>query len=184
MPDDSRDALAAPDAGTAPRIARATVCAGATTTDYLRAGCGPTVLLLGADVDSPLLSALAARFRVIAPLPAADRAPPAPFSAWLRDFLDGLGVVGASVVAEEGWALRALRFALTDPTRVERIALLFRDAPDPALGGDGCHPELLGCSGHPLLVVCETAAGARGRACASTVDDVVRFLAGEPSVGA
>ena len=74
------------------------------------------------------------------------------------------------MVAEEGCALRALSFALTDPARVERVALVFRDLPDPSLTG-GALPELLGRSGHPLLVRCAT-----DGCSAAAVDDVVRFL--------
>ena len=140
---------------------RAAVDAGALTTSYLRAGGGAAVLLLRAPrrdgAADPLFGALAERFRVIAPdacapAPARDGVPDPPFSSWLRDFLDGLGLTRASIVAEEELGLRALSFALSDPARVASLVLLFRDAPDPLLpGGDGA--DLLGRSGHPLLVV-------------------------------
>jgi pimeloyl-ACP methyl ester carboxylesterase len=172
----------------APRVTRGTVHAGASTTDYLRAGCGAPVVLLGSAGPDPgersLFAALAGGFRVIAPvLPPEPHAGPRdaaapPFSAWLRGVLDGLGLAEASLVAEEAYALRALSFALTDPMRVSRVALLFRDAPDPALPG-GAFPELLGLSGHPLLVSCQTEAAERGDACATARADVVRFLRGD-----
>ena len=178
---DSRH-LAAPPV-VAPAIARATVCAGVTATDYLRAGCGEPVLLLCGRPERPLLAPLAARFRVIAPDLPCDptRAPDdrrGPFSEWLRDFLDGLGVARTHVVADEPYALRTLRFTLTDPTRVDRIALLFRDAHDPAISA-GPRPELLGHSGHPLLVSCDTGVGVRGDACATVADEILRFLLGD-----
>ena len=182
----SEPALTAPSTAV-PSATRATVHAGAHATVYLRAGQGEPVVLLCARPRRPLLATLAARFRVIAPelprhaLPPADGSP-VPFSAWLRDFLDGLGVGRASVVAEERFALRTLNFALTDPTRVHRVALLFRDAPDPALSA-GALPDLLGRAGHPLLVHREPDTGGRAAPRTAIAGDVLDFLTGREQPG-
>jgi pimeloyl-ACP methyl ester carboxylesterase len=114
-----------------PASHRATVYAGPSATDYVRAGNGATVLLLTRQhAEHPLFAALASAFRVIAPeLPrhvagldgAACSAPP--FASWLRDFLDGLGIQRVSVVADELFALDALRFCLAEPTRVDCLVI-------------------------------------------------------------
>ncbi len=165
--------LAAPDV-----LTRAIVHAGDHATEYVRAGCGAPVLLLAERGESALLAPLSARFRVIAPdlpchapahetgVPDAGASPP-PFAAWLRDFLDGLGVARIDIVAAEPYGLRALSFCVTDRTRVGRVALLFRDAPAPGVGGDA-PSELLGQSGLPLLV-CREGDG-------STAAEVLAFL--------
>lgn len=121
---------------------RATAYAGASATDYAHAGRGPTVVLIGSRLDHPLFTALAAQFRVVAPHlpcraadPGAD-APAPPFSAWLRDFLDCLGIARASLVIEEPFGVGALQFCLTDATRVDRVVLLIGDATDPTVADD------------------------------------------------
>lgn len=156
-------------------LTRATVYAGATATEYVRAGCGAPVLLLAERGADPLLTALGARFRVIAPeLPCRVVTPEPgtsapPFSVWLRDFLDGLGIARVDVVATEAYGVRALSYCLVDPARVGRIALLFRDASDPTAGGGS--PEPLGRSGHRLLVRRETDEDGSG-----AIADVLAFL--------
>lgn len=115
---------------------RATVYAGITATDYVRAGNGETVLLLTwQHAEHPLFVPLTRAFRVIAPeLPCrivdcvgeACRSPS--FALWLRDFLDGLGIPRVSIVADESFALDAFRFSLTEPTRVDRVAVVIRDS--------------------------------------------------------
>jgi pimeloyl-ACP methyl ester carboxylesterase len=110
---------------------RATAYAGVTVTDYVRAGDGPVVLFLARQqAQHPIFAVLATAFRVIAPeLPrytsddGRSRHPP-PFASWLRDFLDGLGVPRVILVADDTFAHDAQAFSLTDPTRVDRVALL------------------------------------------------------------
>ena len=80
---------------------------GPCATDYVRAGHGATVLLLTRQhAEHRLFGALASAFRVIAPeLPRhgpglegeVDSSPP--FASWLRDFLDGLGILRVCLVA-------------------------------------------------------------------------------------
>ena len=170
--------------------ARALVDAGAICTPYLRAGVGAPLVLLGAREEaagaSPLLVRLSARFRVVAPEPGAwcggapngdapghEGAVPS-FAAWLRGFLDGLGIQQASIVAREELALRALSFSLTDPLRVDRLVLLYRDAVDPAVRSAAA-TQMLGTMGHALLLRREPLVGADD----DGLDDVVRFLRGE-----
>jgi hypothetical protein len=71
----------------------AVVRAGATETEYVRAGRGSPVLLLtrrtpAALLEDPLFASLAAEFSVIVPaLPGAG----VPAGKWVRDLMDGLG---------------------------------------------------------------------------------------------
>ena len=117
---------------------RATVYAGPCATDYARAGHGATVLLLTRQhAEHPLFGALASAFRVIAPeLPRHvtgrenEVESPPPFVSWLRDFLDGLGIQRVSLVADELFALEALRFSLAEPTRVDCVVIPNRWHPD------------------------------------------------------
>jgi hypothetical protein len=175
-------------------MVRAVVDAGAIVTSYLLAGprgTGAPVLLLrpAGDTDvaeGSLLPKLATLFRVVACRPplmdemgGPARGLVAAFSTWLREFLDGLGISRASIVAEGAFGVPALSFALSDPTRVGRLVLLFRDAPDPALPGAAA-TDLLGRSGHPLLVL-----RANGAAPSATdVSEVIRFLSEESHVTA
>ena len=63
---------------------------------------------------------LSPRARVLAPkVPQA-----AEFSSWLRDFLDGVGVVPVHIVATAAFALHARDFAASDPASVEQVTTL------------------------------------------------------------
>ncbi len=168
--------------------ARASVEAGAIRTAYLRLGSGAPLVVLDAAVDAAraredLLFGLAAHFSVVAPELHGPCAPPdAPpgtaFSVWLRGFMDGMGIAQASIVAREAFAAHALSFCLTDPSRVERLVLCYRDGSDPAVCVAAA-PEVLARTGHPLLVHREprddSPFGIRGSATA----DIVRFLRGD-----
>ena len=117
-------------------VHRAIVDSGTIETEYLRAGCGPTVLYLGgalagAAQREALFAALAARFRVIAPQSTSLLAMAGPddgggsaFSRWLVGMLDGLGVTRASLVVEAPLAAEAARFAGEHPARLDRVVLL------------------------------------------------------------
>lgn len=120
-------------------LVRASVHAGGTTTNYFRAGSGDVVVLLGhafADVSrDSLLDALATTHRVIVPEisgPGDAEVATIARAAWLRSFLDGLGLDDVSIVARDECALTALAYALTDFDRVRSVVLLLRNASDPA----------------------------------------------------
>jgi hypothetical protein len=78
---------------------RASVWAGGVETDYLRAGCGEPLLLLlppGRDIGSDrLLGSLAMQYRVTAASAPVD----VDVASWIRDFLEGVGVVPVRIVA-------------------------------------------------------------------------------------
>lgn len=107
---------------------RATVFAGGVETEYYRSGSGMPVLLLLMPPGDPgrdrMLRFLSPRARVIAPMiPAAIE-----FSSWLRDFLDGVGVVPVHIVATTALELAARDFAASDPARVDQVSTLDRVA--------------------------------------------------------
>jgi hypothetical protein len=98
----------------------AVVIAGATKTTYERAGSGQPVLLLfpGRPRDpfaATLFEQLAKGARVIAPTQ--PRSDPS-FDAWLRDLIDGLGLLRTTLVADEPLVGAALAFAQVEPERV------------------------------------------------------------------
>ena len=78
---------------------RASVSAGGVETEYLRAGCGEPLLLLlppGHDIGSDQrLGSLAMQFRVTATSAPVD----VDVASWIRDFLEGVGVVPVRIVA-------------------------------------------------------------------------------------
>ena len=103
---------------------RATVFAGGVETEYYRSGSGSPVLLLlmppGDSDRDRIMRVLSPRARVLAPkVPQA-----AEFSSWLRDFLDGVGVVPVHIVATAAFALHARDFAASDPASVEQVTTL------------------------------------------------------------
>lgn len=117
---------------------QAVVDAGDVETEYVRAGRGRVVLYLRATAADPdddeLFAALAERFRVIVPQSTSLGATVAPpdagdsaFTRWLHGFVEGLGILEASLVVEEPLGAEALRFAMARPTLVTRLVIL---APD------------------------------------------------------
>lgn len=81
----------------------AAVLAGGTETPYRRAGTGRPVLLLvsgsAPDASEELFRALSQSFRVIMPeLP--DTGDPGELAQWLRDVIDGLGLVSPVIVVD------------------------------------------------------------------------------------
>jgi pimeloyl-ACP methyl ester carboxylesterase len=152
---------------------RAVVQAGATVTSYERTGAGEPVLLLAgpdADIATPfwqaIRRAIGAQFRLVVPDPSPGVGD---MGGWLGNFLDGLGVEGASMVADERVGVAVIGFALLAPDRVRRLVLVSSSSPDvPDLDGAVSDRK----SAHPLLVV--RAQGDPEEVAAS----VVRFLAG------
>jgi pimeloyl-ACP methyl ester carboxylesterase len=139
-------------AGRSCEVTRASLHASGWETWYTRAGSGAPVVLL-ADLTNPaearLFLALARSHRVLAPerpAPVTLRASADAVSeqesavafdppSWLRDFVDGLGVVPVTlVVTDTSLAAAAFQLALADCARVGRLILLndTRDADDDA----------------------------------------------------
>lgn len=128
-------------------------------TRYRRRGAGRAVLLLatrprrGPGVAA-LFEELSRHVRVFAPIPPRRRGgkgPPLAFAPWLRGVIDGLGLARPAVVAEGATGLRTLAFAMTDPERIDRLAIIVRDRTDSALPAAVAH-DTLERSRHPLLV--------------------------------
>lgn len=144
-----------------PALVRAVVQVGDLETTYLVAGAGRPVVLLhgprGARLAwGALAEILGGRRRLLAPeFPAPH---PHAFSAWLRCFLDGLGLPSVGVVAQDEYALAALTFALLEPDRVERLALVHDDQPDAAVRQPVLE-DRLHATGHPLLIIRRPAPG-------------------------
>jgi hypothetical protein len=104
---------------------RATVWADGVETAYLRAGCGPTLLLLLSQDQlhvsgAPLLSGLSERFRVLMPSTRERDVT----TTWIAGFLDGVGVTRASVVTMQAFAGLVAQVAVDDPDRVDRVIVL------------------------------------------------------------
>lgn len=170
---------------TAPAI-NAVVLTGSTETHYRRAGSGPLVLLLsgtGGEISGgQLFRELSEQFRVIAPrMPAAagEGSIPLALSSWLRDLIDGLGLVRPHLVAEEAFGIAALRFAMVDPERVGRLVIVCRDHTDPAAPYDVLS-DVLEHSGIPLLLL-RADAGVEGALLTpELLVETIRFLSRKP----
>jgi pimeloyl-ACP methyl ester carboxylesterase len=112
----------------------AVVQTGPTETRYLRAGKGAPVLLLFhggavAAVASQLLETLVSEFRLLLPALTGNGSDVADagqesFSAWLRNFMDGLGVDRFAVITTISYAEAIAAFATTDPDRIRGGVLL------------------------------------------------------------
>ncbi len=144
-------------------VRKAVLTSGGIETRYHRAGHGAPVLLLadspfpGASIDR-LFEGLAGSFRVIRPeVPEtqpgarADRSAPPVGSTWIRELIDGLGLVSCALVAEGRLSHPATWLAFSDTPRVSHLALLVADLLDPADSATS-HSDLLAGSGRPVLL--------------------------------
>lgn len=119
-----------PDAKPSERveIVRATIMVGEVETQYRRAGAGPSLLVLRALADTPLLE-LAAYARVIVPDTTTiaaltpDLAGRHPFVQWIAGFLEGLGVTVTTVLAPASLAPELSELAKAQPGVVRRVLL-------------------------------------------------------------
>ena len=149
-------------------IMHATVVDNRRETAYRRAGQGEPVLLLAARESASsteLFGALARSHRVYAPvLPTGvgeaptGRARPE-LTAWLRGFLDALGVTRISIMADETIGAAAIAFALLDSCRVARVALLL--GPVSGESPDAVY-DSLGDARIPLLTTWSSSAEGEG----------------------
>lgn len=162
---------------------------GVTETPYFRAGKGSPVLLLFAEaledsLGAELFERISERFRVLAPVPPAGvgarrtseiGSVAIPVSKWLRDLIDGLGLVRPSVVVDEALAGALLGFFLMDRERVGRVVVVFRDHADPA--SPTCPLESgLAHSDQRLLVVAVDAAVGASIGAADSALRILPFL--------
>ena len=104
----------------------AEVRVGEHVTRYVRRGSGPTVILLGAEAETnsvwaPLVESLAGSFRLVIPKPPPDGVDS---SAWLRGFVEGLGLTSVVLVAGGMLASAALELAMADEFIVRKLVLL------------------------------------------------------------
>jgi len=144
---------------------------------YRRSGAGRVVLVLHADGDDgaadslwpELAAALAERFRLIVPEAPADGADVADVSAWLGDFLEGLGAAGVALVAADRLCIPALELALLDADQIARVVLV-PGGPATESGLDGALATTARRTSIPLLVV------RRGTPAAEAVPLVMGFL--------
>jgi pimeloyl-ACP methyl ester carboxylesterase len=119
-----------------PDITHAIVVDKGSETAYRRSGRGEPVLVLASSdspVSSALFGALARNHLVVTPSACGGEAEVATrgssFAGWLRGFLDALGLSRISIVADETAGAAALGFALLEPFRVARVALLLATPP-------------------------------------------------------
>lgn len=114
-------------------VVRASLCVGAVVTEYLRAGTGPAVLILepwlAAAVREGAVPGEWRSHRLIVPMHATLEALAAPanggastaFNAWLRGFIDGLGLSELNVVVTPALEGEVRRFAAEHPDEIARI---------------------------------------------------------------
>jgi pimeloyl-ACP methyl ester carboxylesterase len=159
------------------RFCTAEVRDGGLTTRYRTGGGGRPVVLLGETaLPAETVQALAARCRLIIPeVPGEAERPGRAFSAWLRGFLDGLGLAEVALVAEPVQGVAALAFAMLDCERVTRVVLLVADGADPVAPA-GVIRDGLAERAQPLLLVRLDEAAGQPTALAS--GELVRFLEG------
>lgn len=151
---------------------------GTIETRYLRAGAGAPMLLLfqGALTDAlgaALFTQLATRYRVVAPrVPVGVGGAGMPFVKWLRELVDGLGLVQPTAIADESLAGALLGFSLVDPGRVRSVVAVCRDDADPATSVGMLH------AAHGLLVVAVDTAVEPAKSAELATAEIVRFVDG------
>lgn len=181
-----------PDTQRTANAVDAVVVSNGCETHYRRAGSGAPVLLLltAADcgAEGRLFQHLARYFRVIAPhldTCGGDTGPALDSSEWLKGVIEGLGLWSPAVVADDGFALRALAFGLSNPGQIGRLALLVRDVQAAATSEDRAGEDetyafeevLEGSGRHLLLIRNPSREAADIDRC--QLDRIVRFLGGE-----
>ena len=95
-------------------------------TRYVRRGTGPAVVLVGADVDTnpvwrPLVERLESGHRIVVPQPPQANAD---VTAWLRGFIEGLGLTNVVLIAGNGSSAAALELATADDFLVRKLVLM------------------------------------------------------------
>ena len=121
---------------------------------YRRAGAGRPILFLRSATDeqpfwAELDAALTSAFRVLTPdVPAAE----VDVAAWMRGFLEGVGLDRVTVIAEGSLCMAALEMALLNVDQIERLVLV-PAGHSSETGLDGTLATSLAGVAVPLLVV-------------------------------
>ena len=142
--------------GNAARLSNA--CAQVRTADhitrYTRVGSGRPVIVLDELYSTEtlwpeLIERLASSRRVLVP-----EVPPAEprFAAWLRGFIDGMGLPPATLVAVADLCIPAIEFTLLEPERIERLILVPSGRVEET-GLSGALSSTLGSADVEMLVV-------------------------------
>jgi hypothetical protein len=114
-------------------VIEATIQFGHVEVRYRCGGRGTPVLLLAHEAAprgaTSLLELLAERVRLIAPelpkpLSTHTEAPAAELAVWLRGVIDALGLARPAILADAFFQGALLEFAVTDPTRLGRLAVV------------------------------------------------------------
>ena len=108
-------------------------------TRYVRRGTGPSVVLVGADVDAnpvwrPLVERLESGHRIVVPQPPPESSD---VTAWLRGFIEGLGLTSVVLIAGNGSSAAALELATVDDFLVRKLVVM----PNPGESVGGGSPE-------------------------------------------
>ena|SRR5215213_9078261 len=138
---------------------------------YRRAGTGRPILILRASHEveplwAELDEALVNAFRVLTPdVPRAE----VDVAAWMRGFLEGVGLDRVTLIAEDSLCIAALEMALLNVDQVERMVLI-PAGHSSETGLDGTLATSLAGVVVPLLVI------RRGLSAAEAVPLLMQFL--------
>lgn len=95
-------------------------------TRYVRRGTGSPVVLVGANTDEsavwrPLVDTLVAHHRMVAPQP-----PPSGVddAAWLRGFIEGIGLSSVALIAGRAARSAALELAVSDDFTIRKLVVV------------------------------------------------------------
>ena len=145
-------------------------------TRYTRVGSGRPVIILDAPSRSQtlwpdLIDQMALTRRVLVPevITAEPR-----FTAWLRGFIDGMGLPPATIVAVGDLCLPSIEFTLLEPERVERLILVPSGGVEET-GLTGVLTSTLGSADVEMLVV------RRDFPANDAISIIERFLRGDRS---
>ena len=145
-------------------------------TPYTRVGSGRPVIILDAPSRSQtlwpdLIDRMALTRRVL--VPEVTTAEPR-FTAWLRGFIEGMGLPPATIVAVGDLCLPSIEFTLLEPERVERLILVPSGGVEET-GLTGVLTSTLGSADVEMLVV------RRDFPANDAISIIERFLRGDRS---
>jgi pimeloyl-ACP methyl ester carboxylesterase len=146
---------------------------------YRRAGTGRPLLMLRSSLEplplwAELDEALVGAFRVLTPdVPSAG----VDAAAWMRGFLEGVGLERVSIIADDSLCITALELVLLNADQVERMVLVPAGTASET-GLDGTLATSLAGVAVPLLVV------RRGLSASEAIPLVRQFLGLETTTAA